>query len=159
MINKLSKKYIKMDTIHILLVEDNPADQNLTMRAFQKANFEADIQIAEDGEEALHYLEGTGKYSNMPNQPVPDVILLDINMPKMNGIEFLKAIKKREQFTSIPVIILTVSDHEMDVIESYELGVNAYIRKPVEANNFIKAITNLKSFVLELTVRNSPSVK
>ncbi|MFW6225167.1 MAG: response regulator, partial [Bacteroidota bacterium] len=84
----------------------------------------------------------------------PDLILLDVNMPGMNGIEFLKKIKKIDDFAKIPVIILTVSEHERDILDTYELGVSAYIRKPVQADNFINVISSLQNFVLELKVRN-----
>ncbi len=139
--------------INILLVEDNPADQNLTLRAFRKARFAANINIASDGNEALDYLYKS-RYSNHKEYVFPDLILLDVNMPGMNGIEFLKKIKKIEDFAKIPVIILTVSEHERDILETYELGVSAYIRKPVQADNFINVISSLQNFVLELKVRN-----
>jgi CheY-like chemotaxis protein len=143
-----------MNTINILLVEDNPADQKITLRAFKQAKFDAYVQIASNGEEALEYLENKGKYENNKIYPMPHVILLDINMPRMNGIEFLEHIKNDKRFKNIPVIMLTISEREKDIMESYKLGVNAYIKKPVQTDEFVNAITKLKAFVVELTVRD-----
>jgi CheY-like chemotaxis protein len=143
----------------ILLVEDNPADQRLTIRAFKNANIKADIRIVNDGQEALDYLERKGEYSNQENTPIPDTILLDINMPRIDGKQFLKIIKNDKHLKTIPVIMLTTSDYERDIIESYQLGVNAYVSKPVQIEDFFEAIMGLENFWVNITTLPTPILK
>ena len=131
--------------IDILLVEDNPDDAELTMRALKKNNLTNNILHLQDGEEALNYLFSNGRGPNLPK-----LILLDIKMPKVDGIEVLKRIKSDEQIRIIPVVLLTSSKEERDIIESYKLGANAYIVKPVEFDKFVKTVSELGFFWLML---------
>ena len=130
----------------VLLVEDNPADQQLTIRAFKKGKVNINLQIANDGVEATDYLYGKGKFANKEEYPIPDLILLDINMPLKNGKQVLKEIKTNQQLKIIPVIMLTTSDQEKDIIDSYNLGVNAFISKPVRIKDFMEVISRLEDF-------------
>jgi len=132
----------------ILLAEDNVADQNLTKRAFQGGKLSSDLRIVEDGVEALEYLKRRGKYSNPASSPRPDILLLDINMPRMDGKQLLKEIKDDPDLKIIPIIMLTTSRHEVDVLVSYTLGVNAYITKPVDVDRFLETIRGLEHFWL-----------
>jgi two-component system response regulator len=132
------------DAVDILLVEDNPDDAGLTIRALKKHNLANNLVHLTDGEEALNFLFGEGK-NNMPR-----LILLDLKMPKVDGIEVLKRIKSNEEKRIIPVVILTSSKEERDIVESYKLGVNAYIVKPVDFDKFVKAVSDLGLFWLVL---------
>lgn len=136
----------------ILLVEDNPADQQLTIRAFQKGKINTNLQIVNDGQEAMDYLLHQGKYTDKSMAPRPDLILLDINMPKKNGKEVLKEIRSNPLLKIIPVVMLTTSDQEKDIVDSYNLGVNAYISKPVRINDFIDVISKLEEFWFTLSL-------
>lgn len=130
----------------VLLVEDNPADQQLTIRAFKKGRVNINLQIANDGVEAMEYLRGKGKYADRQTYPIPDLVLLDINMPRMDGKQVLKEIKTDNYLKIIPVIMLTTSDQEKDIIDSYNLGVNAYISKPVRISEFMDVVHKLEEF-------------
>jgi len=130
----------------VLLVEDNPADQQLTIRAFKKGHVNTDLQITSDGVEAMEYLRGEGKYNNRVLYPMPDLVLLDINMPRKDGKQVLQEIREDKRLKIIPVIMLTTSDQEKDIIDSYNLGVNAYISKPVRINEFMKVVNKLEDF-------------
>ncbi|MBI4666651.1 MAG: response regulator [Nitrospinae bacterium] len=132
----------------ILLAEDNLADQELTRRVLDDSKIVNELFIVEDGVEALNYLRNEGKYTDKARHPLPDLILLDINMPRMDGKQTLMEIKKDPILRAIPVIMLTTSNHERDVIDSYKLGVNAYITKPVDFDQFINSIQRLKEFWL-----------
>jgi len=134
----------------VLLVEDNPADQQLTIRAFKKGHVNINLQIANDGVEAMEYLHAEGKYSDRKEYPIPDLILLDINMPRKDGKQVLKEIKTDQNLKIIPVIMLTTSDQEKDIIDSYNLGVNAYISKPVRINDFMDVVNKLENFWFSL---------
>ena len=136
----------------ILLVEDNPADQQLTIRAFQKGKINTNLQIVSDGQEAMDYLQQTGKFEDKKSFPRPDLILLDINMPRKDGKQVLKEIRADENLKSIPVVMLTTSDQEKDVIDSCNLGVNSYISKPVRINDFIDVISKLEEFWFTLSI-------
>jgi two-component system response regulator len=127
----------------ILLVEDNPDDVALTIRAFRKNNISNKIIVAKDGVEALDYLFGTGMYAGRDVKDMPVVILLDLKLPKIDGMEVLKSIRQNEFTKLIPVVILTSSAEENDRINGYKLGANSYVRKPVDFNQFIKAIKHL----------------
>lgn len=136
----------------VLLVEDNPADQKLTVRAFNRGRVKTNLQIVNDGQEAIDYLQNKGAFFDKGKSPRPDLILLDINMPKIDGKQVLKAIREDQSIKTIPVIMLTTSDQEKDVIESYQLGVNAYINKPVGITDFVNIIEQLEEFWLKLTI-------
>lgn len=129
----------------ILLVEDNPNDVELTMEALAENNIANAVDLASDGEEALDYLYCKGKFSS--RSPVnPGVILLDLKLPKVNGLEVLGKIRSDDRLKLIPVVILTSSREEKDLVEGYRLGVNAYVVKPVDFNEFVKAIRTLGLF-------------
>jgi len=128
--------------IDVLYVEDNQDDINLTLRAFKKNNFNVNIKIIQDGEEAYNFLI-KNKDSLLNSNNLPKVILLDLNLPKINGLQLLKALKQDEDLKLIPVVILTSSDDESDVVRSYKYGTNGYIVKPVQFENFVKAIADL----------------
>ncbi len=134
----------------VLLVEDNPADQQLTIRAFQKGHVNTNLQITSDGVEAMEYLRGVEKYHDREIYPVPDLILLDINMPRKDGKQVLKEIREDKALKIIPVVMLTTSDQEKDIIDSYNLGVNAYISKPVRINEFMEVVQKLEDFWFSL---------
>jgi CheY-like chemotaxis protein len=124
----------------ILLVEDNPDDEALTLRALKKNNILNPVVVAHDGVEALDFLFGTGMYEGRDIKERPMVILLDLKLPKIDGLEVLKRLRKDEKTRLIPVVVLTTSNEEQDIIKSYSLGVNSYVRKPVEFEEFIKAV-------------------
>jgi len=128
----------------ILIVDDSPKDVELTIAALGENNLANEVIVAEDGEEALDYLYKRGKFAN--NDGFPAVILLDIKMPKMNGIEVLKHIRSDPQFKLIPVIMVTSSREEKDLVESYKLGANSYVVKPVDIVQFIDAIKVLGQY-------------
>jgi CheY-like chemotaxis protein len=127
----------------ILLVEDNPDDVKLTMRALAKSRIMNGIVVAEDGIEALDYLRGKGKFAARDTSIMPQVILLDLKMPKMDGLEVLQCIRAEEKTRLLPVVILTTSREEKDLVESYKLGANSYVRKPVDFNQFVEAVRQL----------------
>jgi len=129
--------------IEILLVEDNIHDAELTIRALKKVNLANNLVHVQDGEEALNFIFGKGQYADRDIQQRPKVILLDIKMPKVDGIEVLRQIKTNETTKAIPVVIMTSSREEQDLISSYQLGVNSYVVKPVNFEAFAKAISDL----------------
>ena len=124
----------------ILLVEDNPDDEALTLRALKRNNILNPVVVAHDGVEALDFLFGTGMYEGRDVKERPTVILLDLKLPKIDGLEVLKRLRSDERTRLIPVVVLTTSNEEQDIIRSYSLGVNSYVRKPVEFEEFIKAV-------------------
>ena len=126
--------------VKILLVEDNVQDIEITQRAFAKGRVRNELTVVRDGEEAIDYLYHRGKYQDPATSPRPGMILLDLNLPKVGGLEVLQQIKKDDQLKQIPVIVLTVSQREEDVVRSYDLGVNTYIQKPVEFDNFMRVV-------------------
>ncbi len=136
----------------ILLVEDNKDDVLLTTRALEKANIVNQVDVAKDGIEALEYLRGEGKFSGRDTSKRPVVVLLDLKMPRMGGLEFLKTIRNSEDFKVLPTVILTSSREEQDIIESYNLGANSYIQKPVDFDQFVKAVQTLGLYWLVLNV-------
>ena len=136
--------------VEILLVEDNPSDVKLTQRAFQKHNFANKLFVVTDGEEALDFIYKMGKYETNDINEKLKVILLDLKLPKVNGLEILKRLKSDERTNKIPVVVLTSSQEESDLIESYKLGVNSYIVKPLDFNQFIKAVENIGFYWLLL---------
>ena len=134
----------------ILLVEDNPDDVKLTLRALEKSRISNEVTVARDGVEALDYLFGTGRFEGRDTELMPQVILLDLKMPKIDGIEVLRRIRSDERTKLLPVVILTTSNEEKDRIESYRLGANSYIRKPVDFNQFAEAVRQLGLYWLVL---------
>jgi len=147
-----------MRTNMILLVEDNPDDEALTLRALQKNNIINEVVVARDGVEALDFLFGTGVYAGRDLSLMPEVILLDINLPKINGLEVLEKIRANERTRLLPVVILTTSNEEQDKIKSYTLGANSFIRKPVDFQQFSEAIRQLGVYWLVLN-QGPPLVK
>ena len=127
----------------ILLVEDNPDDVELTLRAFKKNNILNQVIIAKDGVEALDFLFGTGTYAGRELKDLPVVILLDLKLPKIDGMEVLKRIRQDNRTKLIPVVILTSSAEPKDVVNGYSLGANGYVRKPVEFGQFVDAMRHL----------------
>ena len=127
----------------ILLVEDNPDDVELTLRALKKNNIANDVVVAKDGVEALDYLFATGLYEGRVLNEMPELILLDLKLPKVDGLEVLRRIRADERTELLPVVILTSSDEENDLINGYKLGANSYVRKPVEFSRFSEAVSQL----------------
>jgi len=127
----------------ILLVDDNPDDVALTIRAFKKNNIGNKIIVAKDGVEALDYLFGMGVHAGRDMKDLPAIILLDLKLPKIDGLEVLKRIRQDERTKMIPVVILTSSGEEKDVLSGYSLGANSYVRKPVEFDQFVEAMRHL----------------
>ena len=127
----------------ILLVEDNPTDAELTLRALRQANLTNPVTVVEDGPEALEYLFGTGRHSTRPNGGTPRVVLLDLKLPKLSGLEVLRRIRGDERTRSVPVVVVTSSREEPDIKEAYRLGVNSYIVKPVEFEKFVEAMSHV----------------
>ncbi|HVY05437.1 MAG TPA: response regulator [Burkholderiales bacterium] len=125
--------------VEILLAEDNPRDAEMTQRALRKTNFVNKVHWVKDGEEALDFLLRQGAYADRPAS-TPRLVLLDIKMPKVDGIEVLRRIKSNDHLKSIPVVVMTSSNEEKDVIDSYKLGVNSYIVKPVEFSAFAETV-------------------
>ena len=138
------------NVVEILLVEDNPEDIELTLRALKKSKLANTIVVAEDGEEALDFIFARGKYSERSTICSPKVILLDLKLPKVSGIEVLREIKKDPRTSIIPVVILTSSTQEVDIEESYKLGANSYIVKPVNFENFIQSLRQMNDYWLVL---------
>ncbi len=132
----------------LLLVEDNPTDEKLTIRAFKKSGVENEIVVARDGVEALDYLFGTGAYLGRDVASVPGVVLLDLNLPRIDGLEVLRRIRADPRTKLVPVVILTASREDEDVARGYALGVNAYVRKPVDFGEFADAAQTLGLFWL-----------
>lgn len=139
-----------MRQLTVLLVEDNPRDVRLTQRAFVQAGLEHDLRIVRDGDEALEYLHREGAYRDLQVSPRPDVILLDLNLPRMSGHELLRRLKQDQRFRQMPIIVLTTSGRPDDVRLAYEEGANAYLLKPVEFARFTKIMEHLGKFWLEL---------
>ena len=134
----------------ILLVEDNPSDVDLTKRALSKNNIANKLVVAPDGKEALDYLKGTGKYAGRDASELPTVVLLDLKIPKIDGLEVLRRIRADAALKRVPVVILTSSNEESDRKMGYDLGVNSYIRKPVDFVQFAEAIKVLGLYWLLL---------
>lgn len=136
--------------IEILLVEDNQYDAELALTALQKRHLANSIHHVEDGAEALDFIFARGKYSDRQIENGPKIILLDLKMPKVNGIEVLRQVKEDERTKKIPVVVLTSSKEDPDIKTCYELGVNSYIVKPVDFDNFFKAVEDLGLYWLLL---------
>lgn len=134
----------------ILLVEDNPDDQKLTLRALKKNNITNEIVTAEDGAQALEYLFGTGQFAGRDIRQPPSLVLLDLKMPKVDGLSVLARIRSDERTRMVPVVVLTSSAEEQDLVRSYQLGVNSYVRKPVDFLEFVDAARQLGVYWLIL---------
>jgi two-component system response regulator len=139
-----------MDGKIILLVEDNPDDEALTLRALKKNNIMNDVVVARDGVEALEYLFATGRYAGRDTSVVPQLILLDLKLPKVDGLEVLGRLRADSRTRFLPVVILTSSKEERDMIEGYSLGANSYVRKPVDFAQFSEAVGQLGLYWLVL---------
>lgn len=138
--------------VEILLVEDNPNDVELTLHAFKSNHVSNFIHVVRDGAEALEYIFCEGQYEDRKIENSPKLILLDLKLPKVDGLQVLRKIRSDDRTKTIPVVILTSSDEERDVIESYKLGVNSYIRKPVDFEKFSEVVKDLKYYWLLLNI-------
>jgi CheY-like chemotaxis protein len=136
----------------ILLAEDDPGDQELTRRALAEGKIRNDLYIVEDGEEALDYLLRRGKYTDPKSSPWPDLFLLDLNMPKIDGRRVMEAINSKKDLPHLVTVILTTSSQEEDMLRSYNLGVKSFITKPVDFNQFIKIIHTLENYWFQVVV-------
>ncbi len=134
----------------ILLVEDNPDDEALTLRALKKNNIKNEVVVARDGAEALEFLFGTGKYAGRNTDVIPQVVLLDLKLPKVEGLEVLRQVRADKRTKLLPVVILTSSNEEQDRIQGYGLGANSYVRKPVDFSQFLDAARQLGLYWLVL---------
>lgn len=139
-----------MDNRFILLVEDNPDDAALTLRAFKKVNIANQVIVCSDGAEALDFLFGRNSYADRDPSIQPSVILLDLKLPKIDGLEVLQALRTSEHTRHLRVVVLTSSREEQDIIQSYDLGANSYIRKPVDFDKFLTAVGQLGLYWLLL---------
>jgi len=139
-----------MDNKMILLVEDNPDDEALTIRALKKNNIGNALAVVRDGAEALEFLFCTGIYTNRDPRDKPELILLDLKLPKVDGLEVLRRVRADQRTQLLPVVILTSSKEEQDLITSYELGANSYVRKPVDFVEFVEAVRQLGLYWLVL---------
>jgi len=139
-----------MDTNVILLVEDNPDDELLTLRAFAKNQIVNTVVVVRDGVEALEYLFATGAYAGRDVRDQPQVVLLDLKLPKLDGLAVLRRLRDDDRMRLLPVVVLTSSKEEHDLIQSYRLGANSYIRKPVDFLQFIEAVRQLGLYWLVL---------
>jgi len=134
----------------ILLVEDNPDDVALTLRAFERSNIANDVRVAHDGEEALEYLFATGRHVSRDPALMPEVVLLDLKLPKIDGLEVLRRMRLDERTRRVPVVVLTSSNEEQDVVRSYDRGANSFVRKPVDFAQFVDAARQLGLYWLVL---------
>ena len=145
-----------MDQPTILLIEDNPDDVELTLHAFQNNHTANEVVVAGDGAEGLDYLFGTGKYAGRDAEEPPALILLDLQLPKIGGLEVLRKVREDERTKRVPVVIMTNSDEEEDIVNGYNGGANSYLRKPVDFTEFMDAVKQLE---LYWTVLNTPPPK
>lgn len=133
--------------VEILLVEDNPGDVKLTEKALEQGNLENELHVVNDGVEALEFLRREGEYAESPR---PDLVLLDLNMPRKDGQEVLQELNEDEELSRIPVVVLTSSESEEDIVKSYDLNANAYLTKPVDYDGFLEIVDGLENFWLQV---------
>ena len=141
-----------MESKVILLVEDNPRDEALTLRALKKSNIVNDVVVARDGVEALDYLFGTGAHADRDASDMPQLVLLDLKLPKVDGLQVLRRVREDERTRRLPVVVFTSSSEEEDLINSYNLGANSYVRKPVDFEQFLEAARQLGLYWLVLNL-------
>jgi two-component system, response regulator len=146
-----------MDERTILLVEDNPDDEALTLRALKKHNIRNEVVVVHDGAEALDWLFARGAYAGRDASQLPQVVLLDLKLPKVTGLEVLRAVRDNPRTKRLPVVLLTSSKEEQDVIAGYDLGANSYVRKPVDFGDFAEAIRQLGLYWLVLNETAPPT--
>lgn len=139
-----------MDNKVILLVEDNPRDEALTLRALKKSNIVNDVVVARDGVEALDFFSGTGAHAGRDTTVMPQLILLDLKLPKLDGLEVLRKLRADEHTRRLPIVVFTSSSEEEDMLKSYDLGANSYVRKPVDFDQFLEATRQLGLYWLVL---------
>jgi two-component system response regulator len=139
-----------MDEMMILVVEDNPDDEEMTLRSLSQAGLANDVEVVRDGVEALDFLFGTGSYTGRDLTRMPTVVLLDLKLPKLNGIDVLNRMRKDDRTRSIPVVILTSSSEDEDMVRSYNSGANSYVRKPVVVSDFVGVVSQLGMYWLLL---------
>ena len=140
----------------ILLVEDNPRDELLALRAFKKSRIANEVVVAHDGVEALDYLFAAGEHVGRDVRELPQIMLLDLKLPRVDGLQVLQAVRSDERTRFLPVVILTSSDEQRDLVESYRLGVNSYVRKPVDFSRFAEAVDHLGLYWLVLNQTPRP---
>lgn len=133
--------------VEILLVEDNPGDIRLTQEALKDSKIRNNLSVVRDGEEALQFLRRNGEFARVPR---PDIILLDLNLPRVDGREVLEVIKSDDELKRIPVVVLTTSDDEKDILASYNLHANCYITKPVDLNRFVQIVKSIEGFWFQI---------
>ena len=136
------------ELIPVLLVEDDPEDVEITERAFKKARIANPLHVVRDGEEAMEFLGHTGRYADPKEAPRPGLVLLDLNLPRLDGREVLQRIRQNPALRRIPVVVLTTSSEEADVLGCYDIGANTYITKPVEFDNFLEAVVTIGEYWL-----------
>ena len=134
---------VNADAVEILLIEDNPQHVELTLRALKKYNLANHVLVAKDGAEALEFIFATHRYQQRRIENGPKVILLDLKLPRVDGLEVLRRVKSDERTKAIPVVVVTTSEQERDIVESYKLGANSYIVKPVSFEKFVEAVSEL----------------
>jgi two-component system, response regulator len=139
-----------MKSKKILLIEDNPDDEDLMIRALKKNNIANEIVVTRDGVEALDYFFGTGKFTERDLNEFPQLVLLDLKLPKIDGLEVLKRLRADERYKYVPVVVLTTSTEQRDIVESYQLGANSFVQKPVDFNEFMEATRQLGTYWLLL---------
>ena len=139
-----------MDNKVILLVEDNPRDEALTLRALKKSNIVNDVVVARDGVEALDFFFGTGVHAGRDTTVMPQLVLLDLKLPKLDGLEVLRKLRADERTRRLPIVVFTSSSEEEDMLKSYDLGANSYVRKPVDFDQFLEATRQLGLYWLVL---------
>jgi two-component system response regulator len=138
------------NAIEIILIEDNPHDAELVLRALKKHGLTNRLQLLQDGAEALEFIFATGAYAERDLQQCPKLILLDLKLPKVDGLEILRRLKGNARTRSVPVVVMTSSQEEKDIVESYSLGVNSYIVKPVDFDKFVQSVSDLGLYWLLL---------
>lgn len=141
---------MRTDSVEIILVEDNPYDVEMTMTALKKNNLANNVRVLQDGAEAVDYIFCSGQYAEKQFSQCPKVILLDLKLPKIDGIEVLRRIREDERTRLVPVVVLTSSNEDRDRLETYKLGINSYIVKPVDFDQFIKAVEEIGLYWLLL---------